>query len=39
MEMVGLFNSLKDPKPLSVEVERGGRRFTITIRPEEAPKK
>lgn len=35
VEMMGLFSSLKDPKPLAVEVERGGRRFTLTIRPEE----
>ena len=41
MEMFGLFNSMKEPKPVSIEVERGGRRFTLTIRPEEPvpPKK
>ena len=33
MEAVSLINSMASPKPLAVDVGRGGKRFTVTIRP------
>ena len=33
MEAVSLVNSMASPKPLAVDVGRGGKRFTVTIRP------
>ncbi len=34
----GLMGTLKKPQSIAVELERGGKRFTLTIKAEEPPK-